>query len=111
MICHVYKNLEGFIVDGYFDINAIKDQVEHLGILGKPPVSDKEILDICETKGNRINGGSSFDIRNDGEGHFSISYENDVPPGHRPISDPSAIGSLIAGGGPSQFTEPLPPGF
>jgi hypothetical protein len=107
MICRACKNLEGSTPDGFYDINAIRDQLEHLNPPGEQPVLEKELLDICETEGNSINGGGSFDIRRDGNGHCSIRFENDIIPGHRPVGAPGEIGSPIVGGGGLS----RPPGF
>lgn len=110
MICRACKNLEGNAPDGYVDINAIKEQVDQFNPPNEQPVSEKELLDICETEGNPINGGGSFDIRKDANDHASIRYENDTS-STRPIGAPGEIGSPIVGsGGISRFTGP-PPGF
>ena len=109
-ICRACKNLEGSTSDGFYDVNVIKDQVAHLTISGDAPVSTQEILDICETEGNAMNGGGSFDIRNDG-GQCSIRYEADLPNSQRPVGAPGEIGSPIVGGGMmARFGGP-PPGF
>ncbi|RKF73084.1 Stress response protein nst1 [Golovinomyces cichoracearum] len=98
MICRACKNLEGVTPDGFNSISVIKEQVEQMNPPGEQPVSEKEILDICETEGNAINGGGSFDIREEGNGFCSIRYENETPP-HRPLGAPGEIGSPILGNG------------
>lgn len=111
MICRACKNLEGSTPDGFNDINALKDQLEHLNPPGEVPVSEKELLDICETEGNAINGGGSFDIRRDANGHCSVQYQSDMPTLQRPLGAPGEIGSpIVGGGGLSRVTGP-PPGF
>ncbi|KUJ07469.1 uncharacterized protein LY89DRAFT_742701 [Mollisia scopiformis] len=109
MICRACKNLEGSTPDGYYDVKFIKDQVDHLNPPSEAPVSEKELLEICETEGNATNGGGSFDVRDNGEGHFSIRHDDDLPPSHRPVGAPGEIGSPIIGGA-SRFTGP-PPGL
>lgn len=106
MLCRACKNLEGSARDGFTDVNSI---IDYINSSGEGPVSEKEILDICETEGNHLNGGGSFDIRKDGSNRCSIRYENDTPP-HRPLGAPGEIGSPIVGaGGISRFAGP--PGF
>lgn len=110
MLCRACKNLEGTTPDGFFDINLVQEQVDLINPPGDQPVSEKELLDICETEGNAINGGGSFDIREDG-GNHSIRFENDILPPHRPVGAPGEIGSpIVGGGGISRFPGP-PPGF
>jgi hypothetical protein len=110
LICQACKTLEGSNPDGYYDINAIKEQVDQASQLDQP-VSEQELLDICETEGSAINGGGSFDIRKENKGHYSIRYEDDLPAPHRPVGAPGEIGSPIIGSaGISRFTGP-PPGF
>jgi len=108
MVCRACKNLEGSTPDGYIDVKFIKDQVDHLNPPGEPPISEKELFEICDTEGNTINGGGTFEIRDDGEGHRSICHVNDSP-SQRPVGAPGEIGSPIVGG-VSRFTGP-PPGF
>jgi hypothetical protein len=110
MICRACKNLEGSTPDGFYAINAIKEQVAILDAPGDQPVTEKELLDICDTEGSSQNGGGSFDIRKEGNSHVSIRHEPDVPSSNRPVGAPGEIGSPIVGGGNlSRF--PGPPGF
>ncbi|PBP16249.1 stress response protein NST1 [Diplocarpon rosae] len=110
MICRACKNLQGTSQDGFFDIKLVKEQVDSLNPPGEQPVSERELLDICETEGNAVNGGGSFDIREDGSRH-SIRYESDTLPPNRPLGAPGEIGSpIVGGGGMSRFPGP-PPGF
>jgi hypothetical protein len=110
LIYQACKTLEGSNPDGFYDINAIKEQV-NTGNSLEQLASEQEILDICETEGNAINGGGSFDIRKDNNGHYSIRYEDDMLAPHRPVGAPGEIGSpIVGGGGISRFTGP-PPGF
>jgi hypothetical protein len=110
LICQACKNLEGSNPDGFYDINTIKEQVDSGSSL-EQPVSEQELLDICETEGNAINGGGSFDIRKENNGNYSIRYENNMPGPNRPVGAPGEIGSPIVGnGGIPRFPGP-PPGF
>jgi hypothetical protein len=104
MICRACKNLGGSTPDGFCDINAIRDQLEHLNSPGEQLISEKELLDICETEGNANNGGGVFEIRRDDNGHHFIRFENDVPSSHRPLAAP--VSPIGGGGGVSR-----PPGF
>ncbi|KAF4628761.1 hypothetical protein G7Y89_g9387 [Cudoniella acicularis] len=110
MICRACKNMEGSTPDGFYDLNLIKEQVDHLNPPNEQPVSEKELLDICETEGNTMNGGGSFEIRKDVNSCF-IRHENEFPTSHRPVGAPGEIGSpIVGGGGMSRFSGP-PPGF
>jgi len=112
MICRACQNLEGSTPDGFYDVNLIKEQIEHLNPPGEQPVSEKELLQICETEGNNMNGGGSFEIRNDANGQSYIRHENDTPSAHRPIGAPGEIGSpVVGGGGMARFAPGPPPGF
>ncbi|KAH8662963.1 salt tolerance down-regulator-domain-containing protein [Tricladium varicosporioides] len=110
MICRACKNMEGSTPDGFYDLNLLKEQVDHLNPPNEQSISEKELLDICETEGNGINGGGSFEIRKDGD-RCLIRHENEVPATHRPIGAPGEIGSpIVGGGGMPRFAGP-PPGF
>jgi hypothetical protein len=112
MICRACKNMEGATQDGFNDIKFIKDQVEQLHTAPEQPVSEQEILDICETEGNAVNGGGSFEIRKD-EATCFIRHiiENDGPSAHRPVGAPGEIGSpVVANDRMPRFSGP-PPGF
>jgi hypothetical protein len=106
MLCRACKNLEASSHDGFTDISSI---IDYIGSSGEGPVSEKEILDICETEGNPLNGGGSFDIHKDSNNRYSIRHENETS-SQRPVGAPGEIGSPIVGaGGISRF--PGPPGF
>lgn len=110
MMIRACRNLQGSTPDGFFDINAVKEQLEAVHSPRDEPLSEKEILDICDTEGNATNGGGSFEVRND-SGRLLIRYESDVPANHRPVGAPGEIGSPIVGsGGVSRFPGP-PPGL
>jgi hypothetical protein len=111
MICRACHNLEGSTPDCFYDINLIKEQIEHLNPPNEQPVSEQELLEMCETEGNSMNGGGSFEVRTDGNGQYSIRYENDTPLAHRPIGAPGEISSPIVGGGSMARFAHGPPGF
>ncbi|RDW94399.1 stress response protein NST1 [Coleophoma crateriformis] len=106
MICRACKNLNGTTSDGFLDISTIKEQVDQLNPLHEQPVTEKELLDICDTEGNANNGGGSFEIRNE---RF-VRYESDVP-SHRSMGAPGEIGSPIVGGGERISRFAGPPGL
>lgn len=110
-ICRACKNLEGTTSDGYFDVNIVKDQLTHFIGPSEAPVTTQEVLDICETEGNGMNGGGSFDIRNDGNNQYSIRYEVEPLNAPRPVGAPGEIGSPIVGGGGLSRFGGAPPGF
>ncbi len=68
---------------GFITLEKIKTQVEMLnhGLA----VDEKELLDIGETEGNDVNGGGSFDVREDGQGRKSIRF---VSGSDRPTPQP-----------------------
>lgn len=105
MVCRACKNLDNTTPDKFVDINAIRDQLERLNL--EQPVSERELLDICETEGNSINGGGSFELRKDAGAGFSIRFETEAPTNHRPLGAPGEIGSPIVGSGNiSRFNGP-----
>jgi hypothetical protein len=69
--------------DTFIPLERIKTQVEILN--HGFAVDEKELLDICETEGNEVNGGGSFDVVNDGQGHKSIRF---VSGNERPTTQP-----------------------
>jgi hypothetical protein len=86
--------------DSFVPLERIKTQVEifNLGY----PVDEKELLDICETEGNEVNGGGSFDVRDSEPGVKLIRF---VSGNERPMPQPvqKAVGyhpgSPLGGGG------------
>jgi hypothetical protein len=69
--------------DNFIALERIKTQVEifNLGYA----VDEKELLDICETEGNEVNGGGSFDVRDENPGSKSIRF---VSGNERPMPQP-----------------------
>ncbi|KAI1073970.1 hypothetical protein F5B20DRAFT_565342 [Whalleya microplaca] len=110
MLVRACKDLENHAADvnGYIDLPAIKGHVDSINLPPTEPVSERELLDMCETEGNPQNGGGSFDVRRDDNGKVAIRFEPDgalIPPGYpRSIGAPGEIGSPIVGAGsPSVF--------
>jgi hypothetical protein len=89
--------------DGFVHIHAIKAKVDSMQAAMGNPVPEEELLDMCETEGNDVNGGGSFDVRVDrGTGTIGIRFV----PGHsmgslaqRAVGPPGEIGSPIVGSG------------
>jgi hypothetical protein len=105
-LCRACKHFDGSTPDGWIELELIKDQVNYMAF-EEGLVSEKELLDICETEGNAVNGGGSFEVRKDENDHFSIRYENDLAH-HRPLGAPGQIGSPVVGRG---MAFAGPPGF
>ncbi|KAL2018502.1 hypothetical protein VTK56DRAFT_787 [Thermocarpiscus australiensis] len=88
--------------DLFIPLEKIKAQVDVFN--HGHPVDEKELLDICETEGNEVNGGGSFDVQEDGQGRKSIRF---VSGNERPTPQPvqRAVGyhpgSPVGGKGPS----------
>ncbi|KAK3358250.1 salt tolerance down-regulator-domain-containing protein, partial [Lasiosphaeria ovina] len=88
--------------DGFISLEDIKAQLELFNT--GPPVGETELFDICETEGNEVNGGGSFDVRDGGSGKISIRFvsssgRSNSQPLHRAVGAPGEIGSPIVGGG------------
>lgn len=96
MLCRACKILDGSTPDGFFPINAVREQINRINTTRDDTVSDKELLDLCETEGNPNNGGGFFDVRNEENGRVLIRHEPDTGVGsHRPVGAPGDIGSPI----------------
>ncbi|KAK3390591.1 salt tolerance down-regulator-domain-containing protein [Podospora didyma] len=87
--------------DGFISLDNIRAQVQLIN--SGQPVDEAELLDMCETEGNEVNGGGSFDVREDRSGKMSIRYVDDgrsnPRPHRRAVGAPGEIGSPIVGGG------------
>lgn len=82
---------------GYHEVRIVLRQIDQLRPSTEPVISLKEMLDICDTEGNPQNGGGSFLIRDDENGHF-VKFEPDTKSaasGHRGSIGPGEIGSPI----------------
>jgi hypothetical protein len=96
MICRACKELEGSTPDGFYDVEDIRTQIGQTHPPLDPPVSEKELIDICGTEGTPSNGGGYLDIRHGANGHPCIRY--DASPSQR-LDSAGHIGSPIVGGG------------
>ena len=88
--------------DGFIPIQGIVDRVESLNLGNPVPV--QELLDMCETEGNEVNGGGSFDVRGNGPDKFirfvSNNGRTNSQPLYRAVGAPGEqVGSPIVGGG------------
>lgn len=101
-LCNVCRDLamQDPAADGFIPLNsvheAIKDQIE-FNPLGNGPLTDTDILTLCETEGTMMNGGGNFDVREDGSTK-SIRWNPDKTP--LPMGGfgaPGQIGSPIMG--------------
>lgn len=94
------KDLQNHAADnqGWIDLSAIKG---HVDSIAPEPVTEAELLDMCETEGNAQNGGGTFDIKHGDNGKVSIRYDPEMPPGPSPfarnVGAPGEIGSPIVG--------------
>jgi hypothetical protein len=113
MLCRTCKELaedykladvkSEFGKDGYIALEAVKAQIDLLN--SGEPVTESELLDICDTEGNHLNGGGNFDVRRDRMGNAVIRWVSgngslDAPLLQRAVgAGPGDIGSPSIGGG------------
>ncbi|KXJ91906.1 salt tolerance down-regulator-domain-containing protein [Microdochium bolleyi] len=94
------KDLQNHAADaqGWIDLSAIKG---HVDSIAPAPVTEAELLDMCETEGNAQNGGGTFDVQRRDNNKFSVKYDPDMAPGPSPfarnVGAPGEIGSPIVG--------------
>ncbi|KAI0838864.1 hypothetical protein F5Y06DRAFT_34028 [Hypoxylon sp. FL0890] len=112
MLVTACKDLEEHAADSdrFIDLHAIKGHVDSLSLPGHEPVSEAELLDMCETEGNPQNGGGSFDVRRGDNGKTSIRFVPDPgtapPPFPRSVGAPGEIGSPVVGAGSPNHSAP-----
>lgn len=100
MLCRACKELEKHATDsaGYIDLSTVKGHVDSIN--SSEPISEGELLDMCETEGSPQNGGGSFEVRHD-ELTGKVSIRHDATGGSQPpisgIGAPGEIGSPIVG--------------
>ncbi|KAG9240772.1 salt tolerance down-regulator-domain-containing protein [Calycina marina] len=102
LACRACNNLEASSPDGFVDIKAIQEEIAALKQPSDLSISETELIDICDTEGNAINGGGTFETRNENDGRQFIRHELDNPKARRPLGTPGEIGSPIVGV-PSRF--------
>ncbi|KAH6646189.1 hypothetical protein BKA67DRAFT_583487 [Truncatella angustata] len=97
MLVQACKELENHATDanGFIDISIIKGHVDTINT--SEPISETELLDMCETEGNPQNGDGSFDI-NEKSGKTLVKYN---PAGGMPSSVPRNLGA------PGQISSPI----
>lgn len=98
LLCDACKVLDVTTKAGFHELGSIRDQVERLNIHREEPVSERELLDICDTEGNATNGGGYFDVQTDSNGRTTIKHQTEAPSNGRPVGAPGEIGSPIVGG-------------
>ncbi|PQE25691.1 stress response nst1 protein [Rutstroemia sp. NJR-2017a BBW] len=106
-ICLACKELEAMSQDKWIDIESIKDHVDRRNPR-EEPVSEKELLDLCDTEGDGSNGGGTFTVRTQPNGKSQVRYESDAPPQSFRAVAPGEIGSPLVNGA-SRY--PGPPGL
>lgn len=101
-LCSICRDLamQDLSKDGFISLNlaldTLRDQVD-FNPLGNGPLSEDDVLVLCETEGDMVNGGGNFDIHEDGNGR-NIRWN--------PDKMPQALGAFGAPGAPGQFGSP-----
>lgn len=72
--------------------DTMKDQIE-FNPLGNGPLTENDILILCETEGTMVNGGGNFEIREDGNGRSIRWNEHKVPQPLGAFGAPGQFGS------------------
>ncbi|KAK5658244.1 hypothetical protein OQA88_2219 [Cercophora sp. LCS_1] len=88
--------------DGFVPLDEVKAKLDANSPDG--PVDERFLLAISETEGDHQNGGGSFDMRDDGNGKWSIRWDpssgrGSSRPIQRAVGAPGDIGSPVVGGG------------
>lgn len=60
---------------GFHTVDAVLRQIELMKPANEGPVSSKEIMDVCDTKGNAQNGGGTFTVENHDPEKAFIKFE------------------------------------
>ncbi|KAK3318244.1 salt tolerance down-regulator-domain-containing protein [Apodospora peruviana] len=89
-------------VDGFIPLRDIVAQVDSFN--HGPRVTERELLDMCDTEGNEVNGGGNFDVRSEAPDSLSIRFvsnsgRSNSQPFFRAIGAPGEIGSPVVGSG------------
>ncbi|KAJ9148954.1 Stress response protein NST1 [Pleurostoma richardsiae] len=95
------------VSDVYIPLDSIKSQIELLKPAMEKSVSEDDILALCETEGNHLNGGGSFDVRDEPSGKTIRWVPSPVLAGgsdalphiQRAVGAPGEIGSPVIGSG------------
>jgi hypothetical protein len=102
MLCRAWKDLFELdkagitpAKDSFFPLASIKMRVDQMNT--GEPVTDSELLDMCDTEGNASNGGGSFDVKRDGISNQAFVRWNADSGGsdgtQRAVGAPGEIGS------------------
>lgn len=73
-------------------LDTLKDNIE-FNPLGNGPLSENDILILCETEGTMVNGGGNFDIVENGSGRSIRWNEHKVPQSIGSFGAPGQLGS------------------
>lgn len=99
MLVQACKELENHATDadGFIDVSIVRGHVDSINT--SDPVSEAELLSMCETEGNAQNGDGSFDIRHENKSKKTfIRYD---PTG----GTPSMVARNV--GAPGQVSSPI----
>lgn len=97
-LCNICRELamQNPSKDGLIPLQVIqdtmKDQIE-FNPLGNGPLTENDILVLCETEGTHVNGGGNFDIHEDGNGRSIRWTEHKVPQPLGAFGAPGHLGS------------------
>lgn len=97
-LCNIYRDIaiqdpsrEG-LVPLQVVLDTLKDSVE-FNPLGSGPLTEKDVLILCETEGTMVNGGGNFDIVGDGNDRSIRWNEYKVPQPVGTFGAPGQFGS------------------
>ncbi|ODA77239.1 hypothetical protein RJ55_06866 [Drechmeria coniospora] len=65
--CQALANVGSADMDGYVALDLIHSQIETQS--GDPSIMEQDLLNLCDTEGSGSNGGGSFDVKRDADGH------------------------------------------
>lgn len=109
-IKHLNSTSSSEYAPGFYEVNRLLDQVEHLKSPNDPAIILDEMMDICDTEGSSQNGGGSFTVKEDETGNRYVKFEPDSTSplsSHRGSFVPGDIGSPVpASSMPAPFGAP-----
>lgn len=93
MLVRACKELANHAADqnGFITLSAIKGHVDSITPQDWEPVSEQDLVEMCETEGNAQNGGGSFETRRDDHGKISIRFDPNINMG--PVHVPRSVGA------------------
>lgn len=97
-LCYAFRTLKvaANSADGFADIDAVRDAI-NTTYPNDDPVTEEEVLEICETEGNPQNGGGTFDLRQV-NGKHEIRYDREASERAAIRGPVGEIGSPVGGG-------------